>query len=107
MSTERYEQMHQKSGDVIVALIDENRTLTRDLATANAKNAELEARLAAIDVQPVVAWVTPLHYGSAVTFYKPNKPEGWDLYDDEKEWYCKPLIAKPASNPDTVQEKQS
>jgi hypothetical protein len=39
---------------------------------------------------PAVAWVTPLRYGSQVTFYKPPKPDGWG--DDEEKWYCYPLV---------------
>ncbi len=35
------------------------------------------------------AWVTPLRWGSRVTFYKPPKPENWD--NDEEEWFCYPL----------------
>ncbi len=42
-----------------------------------------------VDSKPA-AWVSPLRYGSAVTFYKPVKPENWD--DDEDEWYCYPLF---------------
>jgi hypothetical protein len=36
------------------------------------------------------AWVTPLRYGSKVSFPKPPKPIGWD--DDEGEWHCDPLF---------------
>ena len=39
-------------------------------------------------VEPV-AWITPLRYGSQVTFYKPRKPDNWD--DGEEDWYCHPL----------------
>jgi hypothetical protein len=39
--------------------------------------------------QEPVAWVSPLRYGSQVTFAKPVKPEGWD--DEDGEWYCRPL----------------
>lgn len=37
------------------------------------------------------AWVTPLRYGSKLTFPKPPKPEGWD--DDEEKWFCNPLFS--------------
>lgn len=52
--------------------------------------AALSAQAAApVDERAAIAWVTPLRYGSQVTFFKPPKPQGWD--DDEDEWYCKPL----------------
>lgn len=38
----------------------------------------------------VVAWVSPLRYGSQVTFQKPQPPEWWSDFADE--WYCRPLI---------------
>jgi hypothetical protein len=38
------------------------------------------------------AWVTPLRYGSKVSFPKPPKPEGWD--DDEEKWFCRPLFSE-------------
>ncbi len=33
-----------------------------------------------------IAWVTPLRWGSQVTFYKPPPST-----DDEVEWFCRPL----------------
>jgi hypothetical protein len=39
------------------------------------------------------AWVTPMRYGSKVSFPKPPKPENWD--DDESEWFCNPLFDVP------------
>jgi hypothetical protein len=53
---------------------------------------------------PGEAWVTPLRYGSQVTFYKPKKPHDWD--DDEEKWYCYPLVraAQPAPAPATDAE---
>jgi hypothetical protein len=52
------------------------------------------------DGLPAAAWVTPLRYGSQVTFYKPPKPYNWD--DDEEKWYCYPLVraAQPAGATD-------
>lgn len=35
------------------------------------------------------AWVSPLRYGSQVTFPKPVQPKQWD---DDTEWYCEPLF---------------
>lgn len=47
-----------------------------------------------------VAWITPLRYGSQVTFYKPPKPANWDDDDSTGEWFCKPLVyAHEAAKP--------
>lgn len=43
--------------------------------------------------QKAAAWVTPLHYGSRVTFYKPPTPDEWN--DDIGEYYCMPLFTVP------------
>lgn len=56
------------------------------------ENARLHTELAArpvADAGEAVAWVTPLRYGSRVTFYQPPKPDQWD--DGEEQWYCYPL----------------
>lgn len=59
--------------------------LQEQLAAAQATIAEMR------EAKPV-AYVTPLLYGSQVTFYKPPKPDGFDEENDGKKWYCRPLI---------------
>lgn len=58
------------------------------------------------EVEPK-AFVTPLRYGSEVTFYKKNKPENWDDGDLGDEWYCRPLYATPAEAILAAEEKVS
>lgn len=51
-------------------------------------------RIAPEEARPApkpAAWVSPMRYGSQVTFYKPTKPERWDDDDGACEWFCEPL----------------
>lgn len=71
----------------------EVRSFNADQMRAYAASAVLASRVAP---QEPDAWVTPMLYGSKVTFYKPSKPDNWYDGDDGREWYCRPLYAAPA-----------
>lgn len=71
-----------------------------ELIAANVKIAELKARLADIDAQPVVAWrgTDALNPNGWVTNIDPKRTL---LEFREPDVTYTPLIAKPASNPET------
>lgn len=75
---------YERRGDAIKAWN------TRATPATPAPPSDTNAAPSVSDAKPK-AWVTPLRYGSQVTFYKPPKPAD----DDDEEWYCYPLFRHP------------
>ena len=65
--------------------------MQKDYVLVLEKIAKLEERIKKSQEQEPVGWITPAAYGSNITFYQPyqgKKPEDWD---DDFDWYCRPV----------------